>query len=627
MKKRLLTLLLAGALLTAAVPAALAAPIPSQEQAATALAALDIMTGCDDGQLHLERRITKAEFTKMCVAASPMKDSVGTETATAPYPDVPRAHWAAGYIRAAVDAGLARGNLAGYFEPDRDITLAEGVTMVLRLMGYADAEFSGAWPAGQMAKYRALDMDRGVLTTDPNQPLTRYDALYLFYNLGLTKTKDNTTYYVNLLKPGHQLVNANGELNLVALINAAMEGPVVADGSWQLRVPFDVTAAAVTRNGKPSTLAAINPNDVIYYSKPMKSLWVYTNKATGAIQAVSPSTSSPGAVTVAGKTYTLSTPSAVYALSDLGPYRVGDNVTLLLGRDNTAVAVADPEQVETTLYGLVTAVRPAGYIDADGNTYTDSTATLVATDGSSYSFRCDPDKVKVGQLAEVTTGKDGASFRTLSATALSGKVNAAGTKLGNYTFAADAEILDTYGKTEALRVYPARLAGMEIADSMTAWYRLNSAGEIDRLILKEATGDMHTYGVVISSTEVSTSYPYLQTQGVYVYDAGGQVGQLAGGTVYNVDKGPFVMKWSEGEVDRFQNLSSVRLTQITGQTAAGGDNRRYALADQVLVYQLRDGDYYLSALDLVKEGFSLTGYYDKAEAAGGRIRVIVAREQ
>ena len=78
-------------------------------------------------------------------------------------------------------------------------------------------------------------------------------------------------------------------------------------------------------------------------------------------------------------------------------------------------------------------------------------------------------------------------------------------------------------------------------------------------------------------------------------------------------------------MDRFVNLTAIHLDSVDGATAYGG-NRQYAIWDDVLVYQV-DGDrYYPTSLSLVTDGsYSLTGYYDKDQSQGGRIRVILAR--
>lgn len=53
--------------------------------------------------------------------------------------------------------------------------------------------------------------------------------MYLFYNLMTARNKAGTPYLTAL---GHSL-NSAGEIDLVSLVNDAMEGPVVAQGNWR----------------------------------------------------------------------------------------------------------------------------------------------------------------------------------------------------------------------------------------------------------------------------------------------------------------------------------------------------------------------------------------------------------
>ena len=375
MKKRLLSGLLAAVLVLGLAPAALAAA-PAEDEAAQVLAALDIMVGDSDGNLELGRAVTRAEFTKMAVAASTSRDAVGDTVPVKPYPDVPQTYWAAPWIKAAVDLGLVQGDLRGYFNPTQTITLAEGVTIVLRLLGYPDSAFTGVWPSGQMAQYKALKLNEGV-SCAANDAMTRRDALYLFYNLLITKNTSGV-YHLNVLEPARNLVSQTGTLDRVALVNSAMEGPVVAGSGWQSQVPFDVSGARVYRSGSLSALSAIRDQDVVYWSKSMRTVWAYTNQVTGTYQAASPSASAPTAVTVAGKSYAIETASAAFALSDLGEYRVGDTITLLLGRDGGVAAVSGGAPEGTLLYGVVTAIADAAYDDGAGGAYTARTATVTA---------------------------------------------------------------------------------------------------------------------------------------------------------------------------------------------------------------------------------------------------------
>ena len=617
MKKRVLSALLAAALTLSLVTPALA--VTSQDDAAQALAALDIMTGDESGNLNLSAPVTRAEFVKMLMAASPI--SVGDVTYVSPYPDVPASHWAAPYVEAAVTAGYVTGYLDGTFRPSNTITLAEGVVMALRLLGYTNEDFSGSFPAGQMAMYKTLDLDEGI-TIGQNDTMTRQDAMYLFYNLLTAPSKTTGQPYLSSVL-GYSLT-ADGEVDTLALLNGTMDGPVVVgEAGWRDKIPFDISKASVTRNGVVTTSAALTDNDVVYWSKHLNALWVYTNKITGPIQAITPA-SAPTSVTVSGKSYEIETSTAAYALSDLGTFEVGDSVTLLLGRDGKVASVAAPGQASGgSVCGLVVSNVPQQYTDKNGNDYTAASVTILATDGNTYTYSTERTSVRTGTLVQAVPTENGMEVKNLSSASLSGKVNADGTKLGGRSFASNVEILDTYGD-HGVRVYPERLAGMEITESMVRYYLLDGNGDISRLILKDATGDMHTYGVITSVSEVNSAAS-MTTAGTYVYDTAGTIKTISGSTVYNVKTGPFMMKTDGEEIDRLTNLTEVKITSVEGTTAYAG-NRQYAIWDDALVYEVRDGKYYLTSLALVTGGdYTLTGYYDKDQTDGGRIRVILAK--
>ncbi len=623
MKNRLLSGLLCTALLLGlAVPAAAARAQVPEEEAAQVLAALDIMTGDDKGDLQLERAVTRAEFVKLTIAASVYADSVGGAASVSPYPDVAKSAWYASYVQVAKEKDLVRGNTRGEFEPGRSITLVEGVTLALRLLGYQDSDFSGAWGAGQMAMYSTLNLNRGISITG-SDTMTRRDALWLFYNLLTAKDKTGKAYIVNL---GHSLTAA-GEIDRVALINAAMEGPVVAEVGWQVSVPFDTGRAKVYRGSAAATLAAIQSTDLVYWSKSMNTLWAYTDKAAGTIQRLSPNASAPSSVTVGGQTYAIETASAAYDLSDLGSFRVGDTVTLLLGRQGGVAAVRGPGQGGGILYGMVTATGTGSYQDASGKSYTAGNVTVTATDGNSYTYQWENKdrKFEPGDLVQVTLSASGTDVKKLSKTALTGKVSADAGKLGNYTLAADVQILDIYGKATAARVYPARLAGVSLTGDMVRHYVLNSQGEISRLILNDVTGDVHQYGVLTDVDERSLGMTLMAS---YVYDVAGVAGvYTSNSALWNLEEGPCQIKTDGQKVERIYNLTELKLTAVSGNKAAAG-NQDYTLADGVAVYELRDKTYYLTDLSRVAGGgYTLTGWQDKAETAGGLIRVIVAKAQ
>ena len=286
-----------------------------------------------------------------------------------------------------------------------------------------------------------------------------------------------------------------------------------------------------------------------------------------------------------------------------------------------------PGESAGVTYGVVTGTGNASYQDKDGKSYTASTVYVTATDGNPYSYQWEDKnrKFEAGDMVQITAGDDGFQLKKLSATSLTGRVNAGGTALGGYDFASDVEILDTCGDGAALRVYPSRLAGVSFKDKMVRYYVLNENGEISRMILSDVTGDIHQYGVLTDVTESALGMTLLSS---YVYDVAGVPGAYTSKTsIWNLEKGPCQIKMDGKEIGRIYNLTGAELTAVDGNTAVAGA-RQYTLSDSVAVYELRNKKYYLPDLSRVTGGgYDLTGWYDKAASEGGRIRVIIAEAE
>ncbi len=610
--KRYFAALLAVCLsLTLLLPAWAAGNTVSLEDASQAVSALGILPGAE----NLSGTVTRAEFIAMAIRATPGGDGVG-QAATSPYPDVPRSHWASGYVEAAVSRGLVTAFSDGTFRPDREIKLAEGADIALALLGYRSSDFSGAYPTGQLAMFRSLKLDRGVAAVNAADPLSRQDAVYLFYNLLSARTKEGAPYIQAL---GHSL-DASGKPDLVSLVNGEMEGPVVAQGGWRTTLPF--TPSRVYRNGSLVSASAVQNYDVLYWNASMSTLWAYAKKATGPIQAIEPSGAAPTSVTVAGRSYPIESSAAAYALSDLGQYRLGNTVTLLLGRSGGVAAVADVSASAGERVGVVLEVANSSYPDGNGETYTAQTVTLLATDGQTYQYQTKGGQ-RAGGVVRATVAQGGEiTLRGLSSASLSGKVSADGTKLDKYTFAQNAEILDV-GDKRGVVVYPKRLAGLNLDSGKVRWYSLNAQGEIETLILNDVTGDVYQYGILTRfETQGEESYQSYS----YEFDVGGQTYAIPGTTTrYPVTSGPIKVVGDPASPDRLYALTAAKSGQLSGGQFIAG-NQKYTLSDDVAVYELQNGTYYLSSLARAEEeGRTLTAWYDKAESSGGRIRVIIVK--
>ena len=89
--------------------------------------------------------------------------------------------------------------------------------------------------------------------------------------------------------------------------------------------------------------------------------------------------------------------------------------------------------------------------------------------------------------------------------------------------------------------------------------------------------------------------------------------------------GPIRLSGEASDPKGMTSLLSAKTGRIVGNQFVAG-NQKYTLSDSVLVYELRDGRYYLSSLARAEDSTAtVTAYYDRAESSGGRVRVIVVK--
>ena len=607
-------------LLPLALPAAMA--VDSAIQLET-IRALGIMTGDENGEMNLSSPVTRAQFVKMMTAASVYRDSIGDGSGSALFQDVKSDHWASGYIKLAVEQEWMTGYVDGTFRPDSTITLEEGCTALLRLLGYSSDSLSGSYPTAQLTKARAVGL-LDDLSVSQGEDLTRQDCVTLFYNLLTAENSDGQVYGTTL---GYTV--SNGEVDYSALVTADTEGPYVA-GSGGLSLPFSDDNVTVYYNGSLSSLSAAAEYDVYYYNENLRTVWIYHDRVTGTLTAVSPSRAAPTSVTVAGNEYELGTSGATYKVSSQGSFSAGDTVTLLLGMNGEVVDVISPvSSSDTTQYYGVVVSSQKGASSADtgsSSSTSEQTVTQVAcSDGVVRTFYHSGSAHAAGRLVLVTSQDGSTTVKTLSSKSLSGRVSSDGSRFAGYSFAEDVEILDTDSEGSYLRVYPSRLAGSTLDSADVLYYTLDENGEIDRLILRDVTGDLVTY---VYLTEITSHSGSMSSSASYTYLLDGESRTVSSSAVYSVESGGAAILYDDGEVRRIRQLSSARLTGLSELSAEAG-NETYALAEEVQVY-LKSGllstSYYLTTLSEINaEDYVLTGWYDDLDyAAGGRIRIIIA---
>lgn len=574
---------------------------------------LDIMVGDESGNMNLQNEVTRAEFAKMVIKASQFKDIVNEDSKLSVFKDVKYDHWAASYINTVVNEKWFTGYVDGTFKPNNKIKFEEAATVALRLLGYTDEDFTGAYPSAQISKFNYLGLNRNI-NLQKGRDLTREECMYLFYNLMHAKTKSGEIYAKTL---GYTL-NASGELDHSSLLLSKMSRPsIVYNSTWTDILPFSIENATVYKNGKKSNISSITTYDVVYYNKSLRSIWAYSNKIIGAYTAATPNTAAPKEVTVAGNKYEIGTSEAAYKLSDMGDIKIGDTIALILGMEGTVVDVVSGSNFNSVRCGVV--IKSEKSVSADGKIA--NRITVACTDGTVQEYDVKSGSYDVGRAVSINYVNNEI------------KINSAniGSNISSYKLADNVEIMDVNSYGDYKFIYKDRLAGTVLNQNNVLCYTLNSNKQIDKLILNDATGDLYNYGIVTSIEEIDEKTPEGSwiMNGSYKYILSGKT-ELYNtiNKLLNISVGPSIIKYKNNMVDSISNLSKINVTSINELYAIDGA-QKYMLSDNVQVYLNKNGTYYLTELSNVLDlnKFTLNGYHDIDFKLGKRIRVIIATEK
>jgi len=135
---------------------------------------LGILVGDPDGNFYPNREVTRAEMVKMVISAKGLLHQVAGLAGTAAFPDSAN-HWASGYIALAKNLGIVNGFPDGTFKPQDRVTYAQAAKMLLEATGNGpDGGF--VWPDNYMSVALAKGMFQGIPTTAANVPAIRGDC-------------------------------------------------------------------------------------------------------------------------------------------------------------------------------------------------------------------------------------------------------------------------------------------------------------------------------------------------------------------------------------------------------------------------------------------------------------------
>ena len=654
MKKRVFSLLLALVLTlsAAAIPASAAESFSDVTDKKTAqnvevLRLLGVIEGNGAGQFNPSGLLTRAEFCKMVVVLMGKgSDAMRYKTVTI-FPDVRATHWAAGYINLAVrqsEPKLLAGLPDGTFQPDSYITYGQAVTILMRVLGFADQDSGGIWPDGYINLAKSTGVSAGVnLTGSAN--ITRAQAAQLFVNVlstgkdgkgytpaGCTKgDKEVTLVSMNgdklrisgekdpktLVRPssssalnglkGYLLTNSDGKVMTfvpktssttgAAVSNAAVILPADKSTSGISALTDGRTDYTVYRNGVLSSVSALRKNDVVTYDAVSNTVYACDTRVTVYYESCEPSPSAPVSIKVLGGTSFEVLPTAQQSLSKFKP---GKTMTILLTSDGAvAGAVENDYSARGNAIGIVSGSKVQLLC---GSTTIDLSLT-----GMTVDSKLDGKLVSISSSSKTSVGlyaKTGG---------VSGDLNVREGTLGSKKLASGVMLFDD-GVLKNL----SDLTDVSVPQSRISYARTNASGEIDLIALSSTSGEKYGRAQIYSKPEqednLNGGTTEVQVTYLTVTSATGDVVKDVR-CAYSVRSGDFVAVKLRDD-GRLQTLSVLdKLGEVSasawiGTTAVNYGGRTYTVPSDVLCWN-RDG------------GSWLDGGAEAALAYGGTMNLYV----
>ena len=636
MKKRVFSLLLALVLTlsAAAIPASAAESFSDVTDKKTAqnvevLRLLGVIEGNGAGQFNPSGLLTRAEFCKMVVVLMGKgSDAMRYKTVTI-FPDVRATHWAAGYINLAVrqsEPKLLAGLPDGTFQPDSYITYGQAVTILMRVLGFADKDSGGIWPDGYINLAKSTGVSAGVnLTGSAN--ITRAQAAQLFVNVlstgkdgkgytpaGCTKgDKEVTLVSMNgdklrisgekdpktLVRPssssalnglkGYLLTNSDGKVVTFVPKTSSTTGAAVSNAAVIL--PADKSTSGISaltdgrtdytiyRNGVLSSVSALRKNDVVTYDAVSNTVYACDTRVTVYYESCEPSPSAPVSIKVLGGTSFDVLPTAQQSLSKFKP---GKTMTILLTSDGAvAGAVENDYSARGNAIGIVSGSKVQLLC---GSTTIDLSLT-----GMTVDSKLDGKLVSISSSSKTSVGlyaKTGG---------VSGDLNVREGTLGSKKLASGVMLFDD-GVLKNL----SDLTDVSVPQSRISYARTNASGEIDLIALSSTSGEKYGRAQIYSKPEqednLNGGTTEVQVTYLTVTSATGDVVKDVR-CAYSVRSGDFVAVKLRDD-GRLQTLSVLdKLGEVSasawiGTTAVNYGGRTYTVPSDVLCWN-RDGGSWL----------------------------------
>lgn len=183
--KRISTIILAVMLLCASSVFS-----AGNEALADVLYELELFRGTNNGY-RLEKSLSREEAATIIVRLMGEEENVLKESYNAVFSDVEKERWSYPYIMYCYENGITKGTAADRFSPSAEIPAEQFITLILRLLGYAEAEPGNAFSLA--VEHKLINSEKAEEIKNKARFL-RDDMVYIEYRTLMSEMADGKQF-------------------------------------------------------------------------------------------------------------------------------------------------------------------------------------------------------------------------------------------------------------------------------------------------------------------------------------------------------------------------------------------------------------------------------------------------
>lgn len=605
--------------------------------AVEALSSYGIISGYN-GSFRPGAKVTRAELAKMASLISGLDDQIYSNAGYKKFFDVDLYHWATGYINTVSDNRIIVGYPDGSFQPERNVTYAEALTIVLRTLGYTTDILGDNWPYAYIIKAEDLGLSKG-LNVSTNEYVNRGDLCVIINRALQTKINGSSNKLIskmNITTTDDLLITKNkDDYTPAVVIKNDIYSALASVGISK----EEVDKSTVIKNGNDASIADAEIYDVVYYLEDSSVIYLYSDKISGVYNKAFPNKANVTSVEISGTTLEIETQTAAYKLGEKsGKYQIGSRLTALLGMDGKIVDVVDLSSADKSNFGVLlsNSVENSTEINEVGKQY--NYFTFLNGEGNILKYKTNKDyDDKVGYIGKIMLNEGGyAEFNALSSKKLiTGTVDKKNRKIGDHWLTSDCVIIElkpttatTSQLSESARVIkfedivPNELTDNHVIHSVTG----GDFDDITLLFVKNVSSEHVQYGILNDS---SASSGRLTVNGKYEVYSDGQLSSYSTNFYNNIADGSAVAMTFNGNslisIKKITTVANNKKILASDFSRVKTDSGVYKVADDVQIVQKKSNNYTSMSKSEIGDlkGKNVSLFSDINTKEGGMIRIIL----